>query len=102
MTGSKGSPEGPAWAGAIIVAVSAATISSAERKEANIRTVKSAVNQQNERLYFAITYACARRDSPSRVAFPAIAAEEMPPALVVETGVTPMFGGVNPLTSFQR
>src|SRR5690242_13170246 len=45
--GTKGSPEGPALAGAIIVAVSAATISSAERKEANILTVKLAVNPPN-------------------------------------------------------
>jgi hypothetical protein len=34
-------------AGAIIVAVSAATISSAERKDANILTVKLAVNRRN-------------------------------------------------------
>src|SRR5690242_10552026 len=44
---STGSPEGPALAGAIIVAVSAATISSAERKEANIMTVIRAVKSPN-------------------------------------------------------
>ena len=46
VAGSKGSPEGPAWAGAIIVAVSAAIISNAERTEANIRTVNYAVNYE--------------------------------------------------------
>jgi hypothetical protein len=49
--GTKGSAEGPALAGAIIVAVSAATISSAERKEANILTVKLAVNQPEARAF---------------------------------------------------
>ena len=48
------------------------------------------------RRYVAITAACALGDSPSRVAFLALGAQEMPPALVVEVGFTCPDLGVNP------
>jgi hypothetical protein len=63
----------------------------------------SAVNHEiGAQNYFANIYAYVRPDSPSRVAFRALAAQEMPPALVVERSLPGPVRRVNPLTSFQR
>src|SRR3954470_13642839 len=89
VDGSTGSPEGPAWAGAIIVAVSAATISSAERNEANIETVKSAVNHPNARAYTSRILAEAPVAIPRlALAFLAINAQECPPLLLLAGWLT--------------
>src|SRR6185295_12801253 len=89
VAGRKGSPEGPASAGAIVVAVSAAIISSAERKEANIPTVDSAANHLKPcACYFANTTEAPLVIPRLAWHFSAFGAQEMPPALVVGTGVT--------------
>ena len=82
VAGSNGSPEGPALAGAITVAVSAAITSSAERTEANIETVYCAVNLEWVRQYTVRILPLATVLIP-RLAwhFEQLDAREMPPAL---------------------
>lgn len=86
VAGSNGSPEGPASAGAIVVAVSAAIISSAERTEANIRTVNYAVNfewarQKTMRILPLATVVIPRLAWH----FEQLYARKMPPALSLVT-----------------
>src|SRR5689334_20954077 len=101
--GTTGLAEGPAWAGAKETALSVAQISSADRSEANMNTVKRAVNpRKREAEYSRLLPQFAPGCSPSRVASYGRFAEKMPPALVVVEGFPWLNGGVNPRRSFQR
>jgi hypothetical protein len=94
---------GPASAGAIVVAVSAAQISNAVRKEANSLTVKL---RQTAEYQTRITCEYSRlrplRLPVSRGILGVSVPSRMPPALVVAQGFTRPASGVNPNRSFQR
>src|SRR6185437_2724849 len=102
-TAVSGSLEVPACAGAIAVAVSAAQISNAERREANILTVENAVNLRPTHAIYLRLLVLASLVIP-RLAWHSLRllTGKCPPLFVLEQGFTRLAGRVKANRSFQR
>ena len=90
-------------AGAIAVAVSAAQISNAERREANILTVENAVNLRPTHAIYLRLLVLASLVIP-RLAWHSLRllTGKCPPLFVLEQGFTRLAGRVKANRSFQR